>query len=62
MDAARQQSKEVTGDNFGAYLQFANDDLKRARKAVKYGHEKDEQLEKIDAAIAGFTELKRRAK
>jgi len=35
IDASRQTSKEITGDNFGAKLQLGSDALAAARRAAK---------------------------
>ena len=59
MKAVRQESKEITGDNFGAELDFAQDDLKRAYRAVKKHESQTEMLESIDLAIKGFQTLKK---
>lgn len=62
MKAARQESKEITGDNFGAELDFAQDDLKRAYKSIKDGKPQSEQVINVNAAISAFNVLKRLAK
>ncbi len=62
MKAARQESKEITGDNFGAELDFAQDDLKRAYKSIKDAKPQSEQVININAAISAFNVLKKLAK
>ena len=56
MKAARQSSKEITGDNFGAELDFTQDKLKRAYFSVK--KDKDNAAESIAEAQKGFQILK----
>ena len=56
LKAARQASKEITGDNFGADLDFTQDKLKRAYFGVKKG--KDNRQESIAEAVKGFQILK----
>ena len=62
LKAARQESKEITGDNFGAELDFAQDDLKRAYKSIKDGKPESEQVINLNAAISAFHVLKKLAK
>lgn len=62
MKATRQESKEITGDNFGAELDFAQDDLKRAYKAIKNDKPKTEQIINLNAAISAFHVLKKLAR
>lgn len=56
MKAARQSSKMITGDNFGAELDFTQDKLKRAYFSVK--KDKDNRAESIATALEGFQILK----
>jgi len=56
MKAARQSSKMITGDNFGAELDFTQDKLKRAYFGVK--KDKDNRAESIAEAVKGFQILK----
>lgn len=56
MKAARQSSKMITGDNFGAELDFTQDKLKRAYFSVK--KDKDNRAQAIADAVEGFQILK----
>ena len=62
LNAVRQESKEITGDNFGADLDFVNDDLKRTLRAVKKHESEIEIIERLDLTIKGFETLKKLAK
>ncbi len=55
--AARQSSKEITGDNFGAELDFTQDKLKRAYVGVK--KDRENRAESLAEAIKGFQILKK---
>lgn len=59
MKNIRQESKNITGDNFGAELDFVQDDLKRAYRAIKKHESQTEMLERLDLAIKGFETLQK---